>query len=645
MNKKSEVAKTGLGSALGTKALLVFTVLVISVLLQQSASVSSALGGDTDWVLNGDCVRWNNTRGDIKVCPHTITQSGWVSVDLTSHLASAQDLTFAFGISEGLSVSKPQIFTNVSHPYTISNCTRVAVEILNNGTPESEEQKVCNPYLADNYYNDWQSVSGFSQAAYDGKTWYLRDASWNAGETKTVRAWVDVVPRSGVNKYYVFLKRASDTIAQAVSNGNYVLLDPWVNSPPTVFNETFDNGAFVNASITSLNISRGWLILRNQSFNSTIFTRNTSDDGFAGTCRNSSQDAGSVGSKANYACSNLFDGNFGNTDPAQIYGSQSPMVEPEWVVRVFPKAVWLYNLSIETYTPNSAFYMGNYSWQCADNEAALNSITPTPGGSDSAANWNYATFNVTDVGAVDPQFYTFGAVRCKSLRLHVQNQHSPDHQVYVTEIQGYQAAFNTSGQMTSILLNSTIVVDKVNATCVNTTGTETGVGMNITVMDKNFANAQTIKCNSDSAKGFENDITDITGLIYRVNFFSTHSGITPELDFLTLRIKEAAGAGSATESEGDVAIELGINSSLPSAAKYSSQQVYVRNVSNNQTLGRFDWVASYGSQRWLFNYITAGESYVRAPNLTTAVYVLEITSKTSAQITDQVSKLINATKS
>ncbi|MBI3036863.1 hypothetical protein HYY73_03890, partial [Candidatus Woesearchaeota archaeon] len=102
---------------------------------------------------------------------------------------------------------------------------------------------------------------------------------------------------------------------------------------------------------------------------------------------------------------------------------------------------------------------------------------------------------------------------------------------------------------------------------------------------------------------------------------------------------------SATEAEGDTAIEAGINSSIPTATKYKEQQAYVRNLSNNQTLGTFDRVASFGSQRWLLNYITTGESYIRAPNLTTAVYVLEITSKTSTQITDEVSSFINATKS
>ena len=222
------------------------------------------------------------------------------------------------------------IFTNVNHPYAVSNCTRVTVEVLNNGTPESEEQNVCNPYVTDNYYNDWQSVSGFSQVAYDGKTWYSREASWNSGETKTVRVWVDVVPRSGMNKYYVFLKRASDTIAQAVSNGNYVLLDPWVNSPPTVFNETFDTGAFINGTWGNLNISRGWLIMNATGANATNIMLNTSAVG-GQNCWNSSTDSGSDGSGTGvYNCGNLQD-NAISLAGDDVWATRATPIFPEYV--------------------------------------------------------------------------------------------------------------------------------------------------------------------------------------------------------------------------------------------------------------------------------------------------------------------------
>jgi hypothetical protein len=102
---------------------------------------------------------------------------------------------------------------------------------------------------------------------------------------------------------------------------------------------------------------------------------------------------------------------------------------------------------------------------------------------------------------------------------------------------------------------------------------------------------------------------------------------------------------TASEAESDIAIEVGINSSISSAIKYNEQQVYVRNSSNSHTLGVFDWVASFGNKRWLINYISSGESYVSAPNLSSVVYVLEIEGKITQEITDEVSRLINATKS
>ncbi|MFH1181750.1 MAG: discoidin domain-containing protein [Candidatus Woesearchaeota archaeon] len=149
-----------------------------------------------------------------------------------------------------------------------------------------------------------------------------------------------------------------------------------------------------------------------------------------------------------------------------------------------------------------------------------------------------------------------------------------------------------------------------------------------------------------SGNGVKNYTWDGLTASYRyIRMNLTISG-SPRFEFLQeFLIYGTESTSYANESQGDTAIEAGIISSLGvSATKYSEQQVYVRNLSNNQTLGRFDWVAASGSKRWLLNYITTGQSYVRAPNLTNAVYVLEMINKTSAQITNEVSLLINWTK-
>lgn len=101
---------------------------------------------------------------------------------------------------------------------------------------------------------------------------------------------------------------------------------------------------------------------------------------------------------------------------------------------------------------------------------------------------------------------------------------------------------------------------------------------------------------------------------------------------------------TATESEGRTAIESGISASTASSGTlYTGQQVYIRYLNGTQKLGTFDKVLVEGSQRWLFNYKTTGESYTNMNNIAPVIYVWENASLTNAQITAQVSAFINST--
>lgn len=101
----------------------------------------------------------------------------------------------------------------------------------------------------------------------------------------------------------------------------------------------------------------------------------------------------------------------------------------------------------------------------------------------------------------------------------------------------------------------------------------------------------------------------------------------------------------ATESEGRAAIETGITNALGAgAAVYTDQQIYIRYLNGTQSLGTFDKVASYGSQRWAFNYVTDGESFTNINSLGTTVNIWENQSLTTTQITNQVETFINSTK-
>ena len=103
---------------------------------------------------------------------------------------------------------------------------------------------------------------------------------------------------------------------------------------------------------------------------------------------------------------------------------------------------------------------------------------------------------------------------------------------------------------------------------------------------------------------------------------------------------------TANETEGDNAIVQGIvNSAIgPSAIIYTEQQIYVYNLTGNQTTGKFDKLASYDKQRWAFNYVTAGESPTSMKNLTPSLYILEMANLSTSEITEKVEIFIDTTK-
>ncbi len=98
------------------------------------------------------------------------------------------------------------------------------------------------------------------------------------------------------------------------------------------------------------------------------------------------------------------------------------------------------------------------------------------------------------------------------------------------------------------------------------------------------------------------------------------------------------------ELDGDVAITTGILNVLPTAIIHNEQQVYTRNASNTQQLGRFDKFVQYNNQRWAFNYVTSGESFTNMQNISNIFFVLEMQGLTPVQIETLVAQFINQTK-
>jgi hypothetical protein len=94
------------------------------------------------------------------------------------------------------------------------------------------------------------------------------------------------------------------------------------------------------------------------------------------------------------------------------------------------------------------------------------------------------------------------------------------------------------------------------------------------------------------------------------------------------------------------AIQKGIEDSIiwPGVTVYDNQQVYLRNLQNNQVVGTVTKVAVYGNQRWIFNYANESGTLLGLFNITPVVYVLEMKNISLSQIRGMVTAYINSTK-
>lgn len=125
--------------------------------------------------------------------------------------------------------------------------------------------------------------------------------------------------------------------------------------------------------------------------------------------------------------------------------------------------------------------------------------------------------------------------------------------------------------------------------------------------------------------------------------------LTPKYNWSYLGPEQSQTSGNANELAGDSAILQGIALSAinSSYTNYSSQQIYMRNITGQQKLGRFDVVASSENQRWVFNYVTSGDptsNFTYMVNMTPVLYVWEAGNLTTSQISSQVKTLIDSTK-
>ena len=97
-------------------------------------------------------------------------------------------------------------------------------------------------------------------------------------------------------------------------------------------------------------------------------------------------------------------------------------------------------------------------------------------------------------------------------------------------------------------------------------------------------------------------------------------------------------------ADANLAIEEGINNSLPGNPIESGQKVYLVDENGQHYTGTFDKTTIFGNQSWVFNYVLPSESFIGMPSLFRVLNVWEEESLTYQEIVDEVGGFINSTR-
>ncbi len=259
------------------KPLWLATIGLICFLLFLVMAFSSSVTAPTvDYVISGDTVYIDIAgKGKLSQTPHTLTDfTNYPIVKFTSYYETEQCFDFAFGFDTdvvkpvNVELYKPR-YVDVEKSYSCDcescwleffgaenhfkcwetftsqlcsnetgQCSEVIEDVLlfehDYETYDSGTETV---FWTEEEYQEWLNVNDkFGVLKYDvfeKDTWYyVTGVNFEFGQTKTIRPQINLKPMLGENsgKYSILMKRCSDTIAEAISSGRYVHLDPWWGS-------------------------------------------------------------------------------------------------------------------------------------------------------------------------------------------------------------------------------------------------------------------------------------------------------------------------------------------------------------------------------------------------------------------------------
>lgn len=217
--------------------------------------------GDIDSQVQGNLVRtqiYDNL--DIEITPHTIPSfQGCQNVTITNlaNVNRVLDVALSFDPRQSLKLKSTYLFNPITkyntQSYTCSginglidndtawcNTTQIneypnqSIEIIGGYHEIDFDRREGKTVYVDNAYTDyWSDLSDkIKQTNISGKQiYYFDNVNFKPRETKTTKICLQEKPDSKLNsKYDVFVKDNFVSLDKAITNKEYVLVDPWVNS-------------------------------------------------------------------------------------------------------------------------------------------------------------------------------------------------------------------------------------------------------------------------------------------------------------------------------------------------------------------------------------------------------------------------------
>lgn len=613
--------------------------------------VASFTLAPSTYTISGDLVYIEDAeKGLVLQEPHTLTDiSNSPIVNFTSYYIQPTNFDILLGFTDkSARVVSADVWENYAHEQVNQNCTDYLLNTTSqNGTLGSYISNICYPYTYSNTYFDWKPLT-LSSFEYAGITYFSVTAiRINPQETKTIRPTIEISPRVGVNsgKYEILVKPSSIAILQSLTTGDQIKLDPWWNytwrsckniNVTDITGRNWTNTVQVNVSEISFSNTYELRVV-----NATCNDDNGMAQNYKVISNGTGDGAASRWAEIRFNFSNSRTTNNDNfTVWSVYYDPDNPVQNLNYLYTNSLNATfdWPRNY-FDIPSPTNYSGTGNYDgypiagctsrdMQYSSGESSYIQITPFAFTPNTTAKYVVIAFNI-NCGSGGNNMSVW----------------------YNNELVGFldRTSSNPWQRLGNAPLNNSRLEDFAvyrRWVCGSSGGSVvcgTGGGDNqqrwfFYIPVTKYVNNAPLKINqTGNWLGIVDDIRF-------TNATTEEFGSSPIFEvFWNTTVSEPISI-SANETEARNAIELGINDTIPTSARYPDQWIYTRNLTH-QRLGRFDRVAVLGNQTWAFNFQSTGEPELNGmAGVGRSVNIWEKKNLKASEIRSQVADFITATK-